>query len=102
MQRWANVGLTDISTGMYSENTSQLDSNLQDVLFASFAFAGFFPPAESMNTAFFDGSVVWNVDIFSAVNHCLENYNAEDIVLDVLLTSSSTLKTVDASHYTAI
>lgn len=75
---------------------------MQDVLFASFAFAPYFPPAESMGTAYFDGSVVWDVDIFSAVNHCLETHDASDVILDVVLTSSKTLQTVDAAHYTAI
>lgn len=104
MQRYVNVGLTDVNSGKYVENTSghNMDTHLQDVLFASFAYAGFFPPAESMDTYWFDGSVVWDVDIFSAVNKCLGTHAAGDIVLDVILTESATLKTVDASHFTSL
>lgn len=61
-------------------------------MFASFSYAGFFPPAETMNGTFFDGSVIWDLDIFSAVNKCLETHEQKDVVLDVLMTSSKTLK----------
>jgi len=71
-------------------------------LFASFAFAGFFPPAESMGSSWFDGSVIWDLDIFSTVNKCLETHSASDIVVDVILTSEKTLKTVDASNFNSV
>ena len=71
-------------------------------MFASFAFAGFFPPAESMGSSWFDGSVIWDLDIFSTVNKCLETHSASDIVVDVILTSAKTLKTVDASNFNSV
>ena len=71
-------------------------------MFASFAFAGFFPPAESMGSSWFDGSVIWDLDIFSTVNKCLETHSASDIVVDVILTSEKTLKTVDASNFNSV
>lgn len=71
-------------------------------MFASFAFAGFFPPAESMGSSWFDGAVIWDLDIFSAVNKCLETHNSSDIVVDVILTSTKTLKTVDASNFNSV
>lgn len=102
-QRFVDVGLTDVLTGNYKDNfAADLDANLQDIMFASFAYAGFFPPADSMGSSWFDGSTIWDLDIFSAVNKCLETHAQEDVVLDVLLTSQKTLKVVDASNYNAI
>jgi len=71
-------------------------------MFASFAYAGFFPPAESMGQTWFDGAVIWDLDIFSAVNKCLETHAQRDVVIDVILTSEKTLKTVDASSYNSV
>lgn len=102
MQRYTDVGLTNVLTGAFVDNVATLDTNLQDVIFASFAYAGFFPPAESMGNTWFDGSVIWDLDIFSAVNKCLETHAQADIVVDVLLSSEKTLKTVDASNYNSV
>jgi predicted acylesterase/phospholipase RssA len=76
MQRFVNVGLTDVLSGAFVDNISggTLDTNLEDVLYASFSYAGFFPPAESMGHTWFDGSVIWDLDVFSAVNKCLETH----------------------------
>jgi hypothetical protein len=46
MKRFVDVGLTDVNKGTYvDEYGSNLDSNLVDILFAEFSFAGFFAPA---------------------------------------------------------
>jgi predicted acylesterase/phospholipase RssA len=104
MQRFTNVGITNVLTGAFVDNTSggTLDTNLEDVLYASFSYAGFFPPAESMGGTWFDGSVIWDLDVFSAVNKCLETHEQSDVVVDILLTSAKTLKQVDASNYNSI
>ena len=102
MQRYVDIGITNILTGVFDENTDSLNTNLQDVIFASFSYPGFFPPAESMGSSYFDGSVIWEFDIFSAVNKCLETHADTDVVVDVVLTSRRTLKTVDASNYNAL
>lgn len=74
MQRFVDVGITDLLTGAFTDNTATLDTNLVDVMFASFSYAGFFPPAQSMGGTWMDGSVIWDLDIFSAVNKCLETH----------------------------
>ena len=102
-QRFVDVGLTDIIAGVYKDFTNvNIDANLRDIMFASFSLAGFFPPAESMGTSWFSGSTVWNLDIFSVVNKCLETVASKDIVVDVILTSEKTLKQVDASNFNTI
>lgn len=82
--------------------SDKIDSNLIDVLFASFAYPGFFPPAKSMESSWFDGGVIWDLDIYSVVNKCLETHSPSEIVVDVILTSARTLKTVDASNFNSV
>lgn len=88
--------------GVYVDNIETLDTNLVDVMFASFSYAGFFPPAESMGGTWFDGAVIWDVDVFSAVNKCMETHAPADIVVDVLLTSQKSLSHVDASNFNTL
>jgi len=65
--------------------------------------AGFFPPVEAFNSEWFDGSAVWDIDIFSGVNRCRDKGFAEaDIVIDVILTSAANLQEVDAENYKSI
>lgn len=89
-------------TGTFNENTDSLNTNLQDVMFASFAYPGFFPPAESMGSAWFSGSVIWDLDMFSPINKCRETHADSDIVLDVVLTSRKSLKPKDASNFNTV
>ena len=77
--------------------------SLYNVMYAQFAQAGVFPPVEFNNTDYFDGSTIWDLDIFSVVNQCqAQGFADSDIVVDVLLTSEKTLKKVDASDYKSI
>ena len=72
-------------------------------MYASLSFAGFFPPAEVLGSYFFDGSAVWDIDIFSAINRCTEKgFKEQDIVVDMIMTSSANLKNVTADDYKSI
>ena len=104
-QRWIDVGLTDVLKGTYVDFQAEglAGDNLYNVMYAQFAQAGVFPPVEFNDTDYFDGSTIWDLDIFSVVNQCqAQGYADEDIVVDVILTSEKTLKTVDASNYKSI
>lgn len=71
-----------------------------DTMFASFAFPGFFPPAKHQNSEYFDGSTCQTLDVLSLINNCLTQVDSDsDIVIDVIMTTPSTLKPVDASAY---
>ena len=103
--RWIDIGLTDVLKGTYVDFKEEdlSGDNLYNVLFAQFASAGFFPPVEFNNTDYFDGSTIWDLDIFSVVNKCQDlGYDDSNIVVDVIMTSEKTLKTVDASDYHSI
>ena len=102
-QRAVFTGITDVLNGAYVDyNNNTLISHLADVAFASLSFAGVFPPAEVLGGSYFDGGVVWGIDIFSAVNECLKTHSQANTVVDVLLTSAKNLKKVDASNYLSI
>ena len=104
-QRWIDVGLTDVLKGTYVDFKSAdlAGDDLYNVMYSQFAQAGIFPPVEYQNTDYFDGSTIWDLDIFSVVNQCqAQGFADADIVVDVILTSEKTLKTVDASNYKSI
>jgi len=104
-QRWIDVGLTDVLKGTYVDFTAEelTGDTLNNVMYAQFASAGVFPPVEFNNSDYFDGSTIWDLDIFSVVNQCQSlGYSDADIVVDVVLTSEKTLSTVDASDYHSI
>jgi len=106
VQREVTVGLTDVLSGEFKEFQEDVLSNNGDmlnVLYASFAFPGFFPPVEAFGTKWFDGSAVYDVDIFSSVNKCLDaGFKEEDVVVDVVFTSAANLNQVDAEQLKAV
>jgi predicted acylesterase/phospholipase RssA len=105
-KRDLDMGIVDVVSGAYkgfSADNITKGQNLHEALYASLSFAGFFPPADVLGSHYFDGSAVWDIDIFSAVNRCKDKgYAHKDIVVDIVLTSSANLKEVDASSYKSI
>jgi len=93
-QRFVDVVLINAINGSYNDfyAADLTGTKLIDVMFGSFAYPGFFAPEEAMGSSWFDGSIVWDVDVFSSVNKCLETHAPEDIVVDILLTTKKTLK----------
>jgi predicted acylesterase/phospholipase RssA len=106
IQRDLNIGIVDVVDGSYkdfSEANVTAGENLDSALYASLSFAGFFPPAEVLGSSYFDGSAVWDIDIFSAINKCTaKGFKNEDIIVDVVLTSAANLKNVSAEDYKSI
>lgn len=104
--RHLNLGIVDVVNGDYkqfSETNITQGANLVDAMFASLSFAGFFPPADVLGTFWFDGSAVWDIDIFSAINACkADGYTNDQITVDVIMTSSANLKNVSAADYKSI
>ena len=103
--RWIDVGLTDVLKGTYTdffEGGMLTGDNLYEVMFAQFAQAGVFPPVAFNDTDYYDGSTIWDLDVFSVVNKCQETHADADIVVDVILTTEHDLKQVDASKFNSI
>lgn len=106
MKREVTIGITDVLSGEYKdfhENQLKNSNDIIDVLYASFAFAGYFPPVEAFGSKWFDGSAVYDIDIFTAINKCLDDgFKEEDVVVDTVLTSSANLNQVNAEDYKSI
>mmetsp|Transcript_29881 Transcript_29881/g.45685 ORF Transcript_29881/g.45685 Transcript_29881/m.45685 type:complete len:222 (-) Transcript_29881:40-705(-) len=106
IKRSLDLGIVDVLDGDYkdfSDKNITQGGNLIDAMYASMSFAGFFPPAEVLGSSWFDGSAVWDLDIFSGVNRCKEAGFAEsDIIVDVIMTSAANLKQVQAEDYKSI
>lgn len=105
IKRNLGIGIVDVLKGEYKEFSEQnitSGDNLVNSLFASFAIPGFFPPASAFGSKWFDGSAVYEIDIFTAISRCLEQTSEDNIVVDVLMTSSANLKQVDAKDYRSI
>lgn len=106
MHRKLDLGIVDVLDGSYKDfsdlNVTQ-GENLVDAMYASMSFAGFFPPADVLGSSYFDGSAVWDIDIFSAINRCTDQgFKNSDIIVDVILTSSANLKDAQAEDYKSI
>jgi predicted acylesterase/phospholipase RssA len=106
MKREVSIGITDVLSGEFKdfqEDSFSNDLDLVKVLFASFAVPGFFPPVDAFGSKFFDGSAVYDLDVFTAINKCLSDGNKEeDLVIDIVFTSAANLKQVDAENYKSI
>jgi len=105
MNRNLNIGITNELSGKINEFTQDnilYGSNLTNALYASMSTAGFFAPVDAFGSDYYNGSAIWNLDIFSGVNKCLKRHAESDVVIDVILTSSSHLKKVDPSKNTTL
>jgi predicted acylesterase/phospholipase RssA len=106
IQRKLDIGIVDVVDGSYKDFSDQnvtQGENLVDAMYASMSFAGFFPPADVLGSSYFDGSAVWDIDIFAAINKCTDlGFKNSDIIVDVILTSSANLKDVEAEDYKSI
>jgi len=106
LKRMIDFGITnvvDASFRDFSDKNITAGADLVDALFASLSVAGFFPPADVLNGHFFDGSAVWDIDIYSAINRCKDEGFAEsDIVVDIIMNSAANLKDVSAEDYKSL
>ncbi|CDW78254.1 patatin-like phospholipase family protein [Stylonychia lemnae] len=102
-ERDLSIGLVDSIEGQYKSFQNKdftKTQDLRDILFASFASPGYFPPADVLGSKWFDGSAVYDIDIFTAVNKCFDKgFIEENIVVDLIMTSSANLKEVNATEY---
>ena len=64
MQRTVSVGLANVLTGVWTD--FDLSENFLTIMKASFAYAGMFPPMEAMNSEWFSGSAIWDLDAITA------------------------------------
>jgi hypothetical protein len=78
MQRAVSVGLANVLTGNWVD--FDLSSDFLTIMKGSFAYAGMFPPMEAMNSEWFAGSAIWDLDAITAVKQCVKaGYAVSDV-----------------------
>ena len=102
-KRKFSIGAINANDGKYytvNETTSL--TKLKQYFVASAAIAGYFPYSEINNTAFIEGSTLFAVDLFTAIQRCLiiTGNVEQDIILDaVLLEENKSLeKNMTGAH----
>lgn len=87
----------------FTKNNFNTADNLNHAVFASFSWPGLFPPAHAFGSRWFDGSAVYDIDLFSAINKCVTSgYKHEDIVVDVIMSSASNLSKIKGENIKSI
>jgi len=90
-----------VLTGVWTD--FDLTENFTTIMKGSFAYAGMFPPMEAMNSEWFSGSAIWDLDAITAAQQCHDKgFAPKDIQIDVILTSEKHLKQVDPSKLKTI
>lgn len=104
-QRSIIVSATDARTGAMKtwDENDDFETLLRGID-ASSSYPGFFEPVEDLdNTTYYDGGTSFSVNIFGAINRCVEmGYDYTDIVVDTILCSGATFKDKDVSKYSTI
>lgn len=76
VQRDIKVGIVDVLSGKFTDfqkatlTNRNSEDNLSNLLYASFAWPGVFPPVKAFGSEWFDGSAVYDVDIITAIGKC--------------------------------
>ena len=105
IKRKFNMGIVDLVKGSYmnfNEANITDNGNMVHALYASFSKPGYFPPVEAFGSRWFSGDAIYDLDLYSIINDCIETHDEGDIVIDVLLTSSAKLREVDAHNFTSL
>jgi len=105
MSRSINVGIVDLLSGKwvdYTDETIKSDT-IVDLMYTSLSSTPYFAPVEAFGSYYYDGSAIYDIDIASAVNKCLaKGYTHDEITVDIIMTSSSTLDFVDTTQFNSI
>ena len=100
IERRFAVTATDLNTGdsiaMTQENTT-IDTIAQSCV-ASGSLPVVFPPQQMNGYVFMDGGMVWNVNLSSAVQQCMEIVDDySDVIVDIAICGYATKPTADTS-----
>lgn len=106
-QRRFVYGMTDAKTGAYvqKDETAKFSDYIKGI-FASSAYAGFFPTVKDLDQGaeYYDGATVKSINIADAVNECKKLVGGDEskITIDIIMNSGGTFNVKDASGFKAI
>lgn len=97
LKRKVSVGTTNLNAGKFELLNETLGTyDFAEATVCSSAIEGVFPYQNFLNKSFGDGGAIMNLDPFTAVTRCIEEYGAsqDDIVVDMVFCSASNLVAV--------
>lgn len=98
-----SVGATNEDLGFFQDfNQSIGRTEFIQACLASSAFPVFLPNRYLFNHTYMDGGCIINIDIFKAIENCLEVTNGDEseVIIDSILLSGSPIPDVNVSSYT--
>ena len=105
IKRNFTINAANVETGDY-ESFNQTNTAINDIAQAavsSSSIPGVFPPQHFKGMILMDGGTIWDVDILSAVNQCLELVDSEeDIIIDIAICGDSTMNQIEEVSKDAI
>lgn len=90
--RNVTVGSTDLNTGKFGNFNESLGMGIIEAVMCSAAPPLFFPPQSFQGTIWADGGCIINLDVFSAVERCLDVVpDQSQIIVDMIFCSGAHL-----------
>jgi hypothetical protein len=84
VQRNFTVGSTNLDTGLFSTFNESLGAAYIDAVISSASPPFFFQPHLLAGFAWADGGCIVNLDVFSAIERCLQVTDEKDVVVDMV------------------
>lgn len=84
VQRNFTVGSTNLDTGLFSTFNESLGPAYIDAIISSASPPFFFQPHELAGYSWADGGCIVNLDVFSAIERCLQLTEEENVVVDMI------------------
>jgi predicted acylesterase/phospholipase RssA len=103
-KKMLNIGISNVVNGTFvSFNDNFKTRDLLHVLKASISYPGVFSPYEAWDSTWFSGSSIWGVDVSAPILRCKsKGFKEEDIVIDAIIDSDTSLNDFDAAKSNAI
>jgi predicted acylesterase/phospholipase RssA len=83
--RNVTVGSTNLDLGLFQTFNESLGMGMIDAIIASGSVPFAFPPHNFVGYSWADGGCICNLDVFSAVQRCLDVTNEANIIVDLFL-----------------
>lgn len=78
------IGSTNLDTGLFGNFNESIGAALEDGVACSASPPLFFSPHEFEGYSWSDGGCIINLDVFSAINRCLDVADESDIIVDMI------------------
>lgn len=106
-KRGMAIGIASINTGEFFdiENLRKMNATAYaNTIYAATALPIYYPPSNYDGQQYVDGSAIWPIEVIGPIVKCKEEYgfDTNDIIIDILLSTKSTLDYADTSTYTTI